>query len=47
MELTGGLDVNLLICPSTTIMEKNGDNHTVHINICLKSDALLIPDMLI
>lgn len=32
---------------NVTTIEKNGDNHIVHINICLKSDALLIPDMLI
>lgn len=37
----------MFICPSITILEKNGDNHTVHINICLKSDALLIQDVLI
>lgn len=47
MELAGRLDVNLLICPSITITDKNGDSHTVQINICLKSDALLISDMLI
>lgn len=47
MELAGRLDVNVFICPSIIITEKNGDNHAEHINICLKSDALLIPDMLI
>lgn len=37
-----------LICTSITAIQNNSDNyHKAHINICLKSDALLIPNVLI